>query len=437
MREHDRSVLHSRATAVCWTILAGVCLFSIAKAWFEPATGYLWYGPAAALAVLQVGILGRLRRGISARNMERTMLADTSAACAVVGWLGMVSGRTTGSDFFLVGLAVNTAAVLPWGPQRQALLALAAGAAIFANGYGVNGSLASAVDFRTFVPVLVLLGASVFTTRLIEAARYQGARSELLRRRAEAEILEANSLLERRVAERTAELEAANGELEAFSYSVSHDLRAPLRAMDGFSEALLEDYTDQLDKLGKDYLRRIRGEARRLGELVDDLLRLSRVTRAVVRRQNVDITELALVEADRLLKANPEREVSIKVAPGLKAHCDEYLVRIALQNLLGNAFKFTQHNAQPRVELGRERRNGDEVFVLRDNGVGFDMAHVGKIFEAFQRLHSEEEFDGTGIGLTTVERIVRRHGGRITAEGEPDRGATFRFTLAPAGGENG
>ncbi len=432
MEERDRGLVHKRAIAVCLAILAGISLFTVAKAWFEPATGYLWYGPALALLLAQLGMLQLLRRQeVHARLIILALLADTIATCAVIAWLGIVSGHTTGSDFFLMGLAINTAAVLPWGARAQAALAAAAGIAIFATGYGVSGTVSGAVDFRTFVPAILLVGSSIFTGQMMESSRLSTALSEMLRMRAEAGTREANAMLERRVIERTAELEAANGELEAFAYSVSHDLRAPLRAMDGLSEAVLEDYSDRLDNLGKDYLRRIRGEARRLGDLVDDLLRLSRVTRAVMRRTDVDLSAMARMEVERLRQAHPDREVTVTIATGLVEHCDEYLVRIAFQNLLGNAFKFTQKAPRARIEFGRERHDGNDMFVLRDNGVGFDMAHVNKIFEAFERLHGEDEFDGTGIGLTTVERIVRRHGGRIVAEGEPDRGATFRFTLRP------
>lgn len=431
MQAQIRDVLFARSTAVVWTILAGVSTFSAAKIWFEPGTSFLWYGPAVALALVQLVMLALLRRDMTTSRLERIMLADAAAACAVTAWLGIASGRTTGSDFFLLGVAINTAAVLPWAPRSQAVLGAIAAAAIVANGYGVNGTLSGAVDFRIFVPVVVLIGASIYTSYMLEAARLQSAGADLLRERAEAQTRELNAMLERRVVERTAELQAANEELEAFAYSVSHDLRAPLRAMDGLSEALLEDYSGNLQDHAKDYLTRIRGEASRLGDLVDDLLRLSRVTRAVMQRRDVDLSALASTVAARLSNSRPDRDAQFTIADGMRDHCDGSLVRVLLENLLGNAFKFTRKTPHARIEFGCEHRNGARLYVVRDNGVGFDMAHVGKVFEAFERLHSSADFEGTGIGLTTVDRIVRRHGGRITAEAEPGNGATFRFTLSP------
>ena len=437
MLERTRSVLFSRSTALSWSILIGIVAFSTAKFAFETSTPVAWYGPALALALLQIFLLGFVRKDMTTNWLENVLLGDAVAACVVIAWLGVVSGRTSGSEYFLMGLTVNTAALLPWRPRTQAALALTAMAAILGNGYGVHSSLFESADFRTLVPAVVLIGASVYTSRVLERSRLDFARGELFRERAEAESREFNAQLERRVHERTAELQAANGELEAFAYSVSHDLRAPLRAMDGLSEALMEDYSENLDNLGRDYLRRIRGESKRLGDLVDDLLRLSRVTRAIVRRTDVDLGVLAAAEFEKLRAANPDREVVVTVGENLVEGCDEYLVRIALENLLSNAYKFTRGQPRAHIEFGQEDRDGERVFVVRDNGAGFDMAHVSKVFEAFERLHGGDEFEGTGIGLTTVDRIVRRHGGWITAEAEPDRGATFRFTLRPRRNGNG
>ena len=431
MQAQTRDILLSRSRAVVWTILFAILSFSGAKSWFEPGTSYLWYGPALVLVLLQLSMLAVLRREMTSTRIEQVVLADTAAACAVTAWLGIASGRTTGSDFFLLGVAINSAAILPWAPRSQARLALIAAAAIIANGFGVNGTLLGSVDFRTLVPAVVLIGASVYTSYMLEAARLQSARADLLRERAEAETRDLNAILERRVVERTVELQAANDELEAFAYSVSHDLRAPLRAMDGLSEALLEDYSANLDDRAKDYLRRIRGEASRLGELVDDLLRLSRVTRAVMQRADVDLSALATSVAEKLLASRPERDVHFTIAGGLRENCDGALVRVLLENVLGNAFKFTGKIPRARIEFGCEQRNGNRAYVVRDNGVGFDMAHVDKVFGAFERLHSSQDFEGAGIGLTTADRIVRRHGGSISAEAQLNKGATFRFTLCP------
>lgn len=226
-----------------------------------------------------------------------------------------------------------------------------------------------------------------------------------------------------------AQLEAANKELEAFAYSVSHDLRAPLRAIDGFSQVLLEDYADRLDLQGADYLRRVRAASQLMGQLIDDLLMLSRVTRADIRFERVDLSALARTIAGDLQKTHPDRRVSCRIADDLAAQGDPRLLQIALRNLLDNAWKFTRTRTQATVEVGITNRNDMEAFFVQDNGVGFDMAYAGKLFGAFQRLHSPAEFEGTGIGLAIVQRIVQRHGGTVWAEGAAGLGATFFFSL--------
>jgi signal transduction histidine kinase len=242
--------------------------------------------------------------------------------------------------------------------------------------------------------------------------------------------------LERRVAEGTAqlvranqELATSNAELEAFSYSVAHDLRTPLRGIDGFSQALVEDCGDVLGELGQSHLRRIREGAQRMDGLINDLLGLSRISRGELRRQRVDVTAVARAVLARLGEAHPERKVEVVVEPGLEANADPRLLEIALTNLLGNAWKFTRGRQGARIELGTRAAEEGRVFFVRDNGAGFDMQYASKLFGAFQRMHSPREFEGTGIGLATVQRIVRRHGGSIRAEAAVDRGATFSFTL--------
>jgi PAS domain S-box-containing protein len=249
------------------------------------------------------------------------------------------------------------------------------------------------------------------------------------RRDAERELAEMNVDLEWRVLERTLQLEGANKELEAFSYSASHDLRAPLRALDGFSLALLEDYGEQLDDTGKDYLARLRAAAQRMGQLIDDLLMLSRVTRREMVREKVDLSALARDILADLREAESERAVDAAVADGLLANGDPALLRIVLQNLLANAWKFTSRKPEAHIEVGVDRRDGVAAYYVRDDGAGFDATYVDKLFTPFQRLHAAAEFPGTGIGLATVKRIVRRHGGTVWAEGAVDSGATFYFTL--------
>lgn len=246
---------------------------------------------------------------------------------------------------------------------------------------------------------------------------------------ADKEVQRLNAELEQRVRDRTEELERANRELEAFSYSVSHDLRTPLRAIDGFSQALLEDYSDKLDTTGRDYLGRVRAGAQRMGALIDDMLKLARVSRAAMNNDDVNMSALAVDIASDLRNQNPDRQVDIKIAPDLHAIGDTHLLRIALENLLNNAWKYTGKREHATIEFGLRRHDGNLCFFVEDNGAGFDMAYADKLFGAFQRLHDAKDFAGTGVGLATVQRIVHRHGGHIWAEAAVDRGAIFYFTL--------
>ncbi|WP_306536850.1 ATP-binding protein [Geobacter sp.] len=251
-----------------------------------------------------------------------------------------------------------------------------------------------------------------------------------LRRDAEEASLQLNRQLEQRVAERTAELQAANSELEAFCYSVAHDLRTPLRGMNGFSRIILERYGDTLDEEGKDYLGRLSAASVRMGQLVDDLLHLTKVTRSEMRRRTVDLTAMAQEIAADCRHTQPDRRAEFNIQGGLVANADENLLRIVMVNLLANAWKFSAREPVSRIDVGSTERDGKTVFFVKDNGVGFDMAYVGKLFGPFERLVSFNEFEGTGIGLATVKRIVERHGGMVWAEGEPGKGATFHFTLS-------
>lgn len=253
------------------------------------------------------------------------------------------------------------------------------------------------------------------------------------RKRAEEEVLLLNADLENRVKARTAELTVTNKELESFAYSISHDLRAPLRGIDGFSKLLLDDYSDKLDEQGRGYLDRVRRAAQRMGSLIDDILDLSRVSRHSMRHDTVDLSHAAAEILDELARAAPQRKVEIHVASGCSAVGDPQLLRVLLRNLLENAWKYTGKTAQARIEFGCENVDGGTVYHVRDNGVGFDMRYADRLFAPFQRLHPPGEFEGTGIGLATVARVAIRHGGRVWAESAVDRGTILRFTLGGMG----
>jgi signal transduction histidine kinase len=248
-------------------------------------------------------------------------------------------------------------------------------------------------------------------------------------RESEEHVRRLNEELEQRVIERTTELRAANKELEGFAYSVAHELRSPLRSMDGFSLALLEDYGDRLDADGQDCIRRVRAASQRMAQLVDDLLYLSRVTRREVCRERVDLSALARTITAELQGTQPERQVEFVIAKGVVAQGDSHLLRVVMESLLDNAWKFTSKHPRARIEFGITKHDGEVTYFVRDDGVGFDMTYADKLFGTFQRLHAITEFEGTGVGLATVQRIIDRHGGRVWAEGAPEQGATFYFTV--------
>lgn len=244
------------------------------------------------------------------------------------------------------------------------------------------------------------------------------------------EAQELNKELEQRVKARTIELETINKELESFSYSVSHDLRAPLRSINGFSNLILKNNADQLDAEGKDYFQRVLNAAHQMGKLIDDLLKLARLNRVEMTLELTNLSEIASLIAQEFITAQPQRKVHLEIEPGIVAKCDKNLIRVALLNLFENAFKYTRNNEITEIYFGRVKEDGENICFIRDNGVGFDMKYVDKLFGAFQRLHSTKEFEGTGIGLATVQRIINRHKGKIRAESEKGKGATFYFTLS-------
>jgi signal transduction histidine kinase len=294
--------------------------------------------------------------------------------------------------------------------------------------HAVRGYAVGAVDYlvKPVVPEFVRSKVAVF----VELAK----KSELLRRQTRLLVESEQAALE--LAETRAELvrdlEHKNRELESFSYAVSHDLRAPLRRIDSFSRAILESQAEKLDEPGRRYLERVREASQQMSQLIDDVLYLSRVTRADLREQDVDLSALANLILARLQETEPARKVETKIRPGVVVTGDGQLLRIALENLLENAWKFTSKLAESRIEFGVTQASGEPTYFVRDNGAGFDMTYADRLFGPFQRLHAQGEFPGSGIGLATVQRIIHRHGGRVWAEGLIGQGATFQFTLGRA-----
>jgi signal transduction histidine kinase len=302
--------------------------------------------------------------------------------------------------------------------------------------YWLSGSIKAITALASVPTAILLLKLVPQALRLPSPAHLEATNADLQRQiieRSQAEKEVERQRLE--LAQSNAELMAANAELESFSYSVSHDLRAPLRAIDGFSHALLEDCTDGLDDEGKVYLSRIRAATQRMGSLIDDLLELSRLSRTAMQTQTLNISALARSIAVDLQHEQPERQIDLRVQDGLIASADLGLIRVALENLLSNAWKFTSKRTSALIEFGQAEVNGVLAFFVRDDGAGFNPAYADRLFGAFQRLHGITEFSGTGIGLATVQRIVHRHGGHIWAESAVDRGATFYFTLSKSTSE--
>jgi signal transduction histidine kinase len=398
---------------------------------------------ALSFTLASCGLMGL---GAGSRRLRRVTdafaLAATLLGCVgVLGYLYRVesfSGLLGYSGFALhtaLGLVVLGASVLLTRPEEGILRVLALDTP---GSAGARRILAAAIAVPLGLGWLRLEGQSAglygteFGTALFVAAMIVVLSALILRSAWLTEGVE----VRRRVAEAELrrskeETEDLNRELEAFCYSVSHDLRAPLRGVDGFCHALLEDYGDKLDATGAEYLRRARGAAQRMGVLIDDLLDLSRLGRAEIRREEVDVSLLARTVAGGLGQDGRQWRLDWRIQDGLSARADPRLLRVVLENLLGNAFKYTSKNARARIEVGMSEMGGTRVWYVRDDGAGFDMQYAGKLFSPFQRLHSAKEFPGTGIGLATVQRVVHRHGGRIWAESAPGAGAAFMFTLGP------
>jgi len=321
----------------------------------------------------------------------------------------------------------------PHMPRTIALIYLAVGAVwIFCSDRVLERmhlSGAQQLHLQTYKGWLFVLGSALMLYVLLKRFERKAlaATSELLE--SQQQVQRMNTELEQRVAERTRQLESANRELEAFAYAVSHDLRAPLRSMSGFSQILYDSAPPQLDDKSRHYLRRIHDSSLRMSTLIEDLLSLSRINRSELTLRPVDLSQIAAESGATVRDRYPGRAVELTIEPGMTVNGDTRLLRIAMENLLDNAWKYSAGATPAKIEVGSQPTPEGRIYFVRDNGIGFDMQYAGKLFGPFQRLHSEAQFPGSGIGLVTVQRILARHGGRIWAHAEPDRGATFHFTL--------
>jgi len=390
-------------------------------------------GDGTAAQVVLVDVTEQRRAQALLRQRE-AQLAQTSAMAHVGGWsIDLLTGHTSWTDEMarIYELPPETR------PTRELALSYLRGEHLAQLEAAVRRALRDGEPYDLQLQLTMPDGRHKWVRAQGRATRAGGRTVQIdgytqditERRAAEEAVRELNAQLEQRVADRTAQLQAANAELDSFAYAVSHDLRAPLRAMSGFSQALIEDHGARLDDEARLYLDQITLASRQMGELIEGLLVLSRSTRGLLQHDDVDISALAERALQQLRRQDPQRPVDTVVQPGLHARADRRMIDAVLQNLIGNAWKYTGRCAAPRIEVGLREIEGERWFSVTDNGAGFDMAHAGRLFKAFARLHRQDEFPGIGIGLATVQRIIHRHGGRITAEGAPGQGACFRFTL--------
>jgi signal transduction histidine kinase len=366
--------------------------------------------PALALLVSRLAELARLKRAEMAQSIR---LFRTQGQAAALAKVSEDSGQAYMDQVREIGSRIDAIEKKAYAQTRRAA-----------------AQSETATRWKTFFSVVILFLLTFAGTLLLTMEARTQRRLAATLEASEKKYRELAGNLEDQVAARTRELRQLNEELTTFSYSVSHDLRAPLRSIDGFSQIMLEDYSDRLDEDGRRMLKRIRDAAGHMGQLIHSLLQLARVTRQELDLQPVSISGFANLAIQHLLTTHPERKVEISVTPGMRAEGDPNLLRIVIDNLLENAWKFTAKTESARIEVGQVEIEGKPVYFVRDNGSGFDPEHAGKLFRPFQRLHSHAEFAGDGIGLAAVQRVVNRHGGRVWAEGRPNQGAAIFFALS-------
>jgi len=393
-------------------IVATAYLLLVERSFVLPPVGILLL---IALALASNVFLAQLPERVTSRPLfsAAVIIGDTLWITATLVYSGEF-----GADFFYLYFFVLLLAAIGESLQVIALTAVVVCAA-YLYVLEATGTMLSWWHSPSLIRLPFLFTTAAFYGYLVDRARRDQRQAR------EQAFVDLEAL----VAQRTADLTATNHELSAFAYSVSHDLRAPLRAIDAFSQALLEDYDGIIDAQGQDYLRRVRANAGRMGQLIDDLLQLSKLTRSEMHFESIDLSALARSIAADLQRTQPKRQVTFEIQSGVVARGDPRLLRVLLENLLGNAWKYTSRHANAHISFGTASEDGTCSYFVRDDGCGFDLAYSDKLFRPFQRLHTVEEYEGAGVGLATAQRVVRRHGGRIWADSAPDQGATFCFTL--------
>ena len=409
----------------------GNLAYGVANAVVRPPAVATMLGiQALHLAVIVAGLiyLGRPR---SWRALRFVGFFEASYACLSTAVVGAAAGRSVSTAATVATIAFMGPALLPWGAETQTALALVGMAALVANSWLLSGTAMGAIGLYPVIGFAVALAGSVYVADALDRARRSVAEEEERRNAAQAELRALTEDLERRIDERTAAVNAAFGELQSFTYTVSHDLRSPLRGINGLARIILEDAGSTLDDDTRTRIDRICTSTRRMDAMIDAVLSLGRVAQTELRHRDLDLSDLARSIVADLQAAEPDRRVDWRIADGVHAHGDPTFLAIVVGNLLENAWKYTRDVDAPRIEFGAETGGDQPIYFVRDNGRGIAMDYAERAFEPFVRLDASDAdpVEGTGIGLTTVRRIVERHGGRVWIDSAPGEGATFRFTL--------
>lgn len=419
-----------RLQLVLGAAVVALCAFSAGDLTLQgPRYPVLFILQLTQIAVILV-VVRILRTAHSDRGIMAIGVGAFTVIYLTVASIGAISGESSTTALLFCALALTSAATLPWGLRPQLATVSVAGVALLAVVYSMSGdTLPQGYRSGNILVIGALLLGSVLVAHQLQQYRERTGKEHRLLLAAQERFRRYDSEIEDRVALRTAALEKTNQELEGFSYTVSHDLRSPLRIMSGFTQILLEDYGDMLDEAGVQHVHRVRAATHHMGKIIDGLLELAGLAKSEFQVEPVDLSALVTAETQELQTAYPEHPVEVVVEPGITASASATLIELALSNLLENAWKYTRGVENPRVEFGQTELGGRAAYYLTDNGVGFDSEAAKDLFIPFRRLHHKEEFEGSGIGLATVERIVERHGGAVWAKSHPGEGATFYFSL--------